>query len=101
MTDKYKKSIELRQQINTKIDELFQIPRAAVGFWESLKLFKDEQATSDTMRAEVVPLLDSFYGPKIPPEEIKMPEKGYIGKSTIQAFADGQRSDISISGDST
>jgi phage baseplate assembly protein W len=80
---------------------VFQIPKAGAGLWKSLKRYKVEKATTYTMRAEVEALMGSFYGPRIPLEEIKIPEKKDIGRSTMQAFAVSKRSDYSISGDST
>jgi hypothetical protein len=101
ITEIYTESAELRKQIHTTVNEVFQIPKAGAGLWKSLKRFKNEKATTYTMSAEVEALMGSFYGPRIPVEEIKIPEKEYIGKSTMQAFADSKRSDFSISGGST
>jgi hypothetical protein len=60
---------------------VFQIPKAGAEVWKSLKLFKKEKATTYTICAELAALMDSFYGPRMPLEEIKIPENEYIRKS--------------------
>jgi hypothetical protein len=80
---------------------VFNIENGAAGLWKSLRSFRDEWPISTTINSELTALIASFYGPQIPAKEMNIPEKEYSGKFTMQALTKSQRSDLSISGEST
>jgi hypothetical protein len=76
---------------------LFRIPNALAGLWKSLKLYKAEEPMDSTQVDELDTLMDSLRRPRIPLDDIIIPEKELKCKSTMQALAESKRSDLSIS----
>jgi hypothetical protein len=83
------------------MDEVFRFENEGAGWWNTLKDYKNSMDTPPTLRNEVVALMDSLYGPRIPEEGIIIPERQLLGESTMQALAESKRADSSISGHST
>jgi hypothetical protein len=75
-----------RTNIKQVIEEAVAgIPNAAAGLWKALKKYSHGLDPTSAIYRELMVIIDSLYGPKIPAEEFKIPEQEYMGKSTMQA----------------